>query len=437
MRKTAIMTVFSIACAAALAAAVPAVAAQAGNQEARTSVPYEGQFDAVAVSSGKAWAVGPAPVAQSWNGKTWAESNWGVNLRTEYSLPSWYDVAAVSARSAWAVGYFPAVDDGYSSLTARWSNGTWSRVPSPNPGGQGTALNGVAATSAGNAWAVGTAYGKATGSATGSEAIILHWNGKSWARVSIPHPGDEQLTGVTATSASNAWAVGGYQDIAAGTGGILILHWNGKSWTQVPSPAGIPAVSPEAGGITATSASNAWIVGTAFVGSAGVTSTRTVILHWNGKSWTRVPSPTPGTTGHGLGSGLSSVAATSAGNAWAVGTTDYGFGVEKTLILHWNGKSWTQVPSPNPGGAGDDQLYGVAISSADSSWAVGSAGNSVMILHWNGAHWLNFQSANELFAGPGSVAIADHAARRELVGCLVDRLHPERRWRPWWDAVPG
>jgi hypothetical protein len=61
MRKTGIMTVFSIACAAALTAAVPAVAAQAGKQEPRTFVPYDGQFDSVAVSSGKAWAVGRLP----------------------------------------------------------------------------------------------------------------------------------------------------------------------------------------------------------------------------------------------------------------------------------------------------------------------------------------------------------------------------------------
>jgi hypothetical protein len=34
------------------------------------------------------------------------------------------------------------------------------------------------------------------------------------------------------------------------------------------------------------------------------------------------------------------VAATSAQNAWAVGWTDTTTGT-KTLILHWNGKTWT------------------------------------------------------------------------------------------------
>jgi hypothetical protein len=43
-----------------------------------------------------------------------------------------------------------------------------------------------------------------------------------------------------------------------------------------------------------------------------------------------------------LEGGLSAVDATSATNAWAVGT----YGTFKTLILHWDGTAWTQVPSP-------------------------------------------------------------------------------------------
>ena len=44
------------------------------------------------------------------------------------------------------------------------------------------------------------------------------------------------------------------------------------------------------------------------------------------------------------------VAATSAGNAWAVGGTDWFSPV--TLAEHWNGKTWTRVSAPTPGGTG-------------------------------------------------------------------------------------
>jgi hypothetical protein len=48
-------------------------------------------------------------------------------------------------------------------------------VASPNPGAAGTFLDGVAATSADNAWAVGY-----TGTEPNAKTLILHWNGKTW-----------------------------------------------------------------------------------------------------------------------------------------------------------------------------------------------------------------------------------------------------------------
>jgi photosystem II stability/assembly factor-like uncharacterized protein len=118
-----------------------------------------------------------------------------------------------------------------------------------------------------------------------------------------------------------------------------------------------------------------------------------MILRWNGKAWSRVPSPSP------AGGSLESVTAASAGSAWAVGSADTpsGFGSE-TLILHWNGKAWSRVPSPNPYCSTCDSLYGVVIASPDSAWAVGTvnAGGLVVILHWNGSRWVNFPSANAL-----------------------------------------
>jgi hypothetical protein len=95
------------------------------------------------------------------------------------------------------------------------------------------------------------------------------------------------------------------------------------------------------------------------------------------------------------------VTATSASNAWAVGTGDAQLPGVKTLILHWNGKAWRQVPSPNPFCSTCNSLYAVAVASAHSAWAVGDSyfGNPsgldlVVILHWNGTRWLNVRSAS-------------------------------------------
>jgi len=77
----------------------------------------------------------------------------------------------------------------------------------------------------------------------------------------VPSPNPSSfpfLTGVTVTSASSAWAVGSYTIGTAGQ--TLILQWNGTKWTHVPSPNPVP--SDELVGVAASSGSNAWAVGT-------------------------------------------------------------------------------------------------------------------------------------------------------------------------------
>jgi hypothetical protein len=58
----------------------------------------------------------------------------------------------------------------------------------------------------------------------------------SWAQQTSVDPGtgDNNLTGVAAISASNVWAVG-YYFVGVNTV-TLIEHWDGTSWSVVPSP---------------------------------------------------------------------------------------------------------------------------------------------------------------------------------------------------------
>jgi hypothetical protein len=47
------------------------------------------------------------------------------------------------------------------------------------------------------------------------------------------------------------------------------------------------------------------------------------------------------------------------------------------VIEHWNGTAWTVQNSPNPRGSSHyDDLHGVAATSAGDAWAVGSYGNA-------------------------------------------------------------
>jgi len=243
----------------------------------------------------------------------------------------------------------------------------------------------VAATSASNAWAVGT-----TGRLR-SKPLIVHWNGTAWKQVPSPAPANSVLNGVAATSVTNAWAVG-----STGAGKALIERWNGTAWAQVPSPA--PGAFSGLYGVAAVSASSAWAVGV--TGNSG--SDKTLILRWNGMAWKQVSSPSPAG-----GAGLSGVAADSAGGAWAVGFNGPG-ATNKTLILRWNGTAWKQVPSPSPGAPNPDTLRGVAAGSAGTAWAVGcttcataSGFNGPLIEGWNGKAWA--QTPTPGLGAPGGI----------------------------------
>src|SRR5262245_28896782 len=89
--------------------------------------------------------------------------------------------------------------------------------------------------------------------------------------------------------------------------------------------------------------------------------------------WGTVPSPNRGSRA----STLKGSAAISDNDIWAVGEFNPGIPPtetgRRTLIEHWNGTSWTGVPSPNPSWTGLDfaTLEAVSGVSTDDVWAVG------------------------------------------------------------------
>ena len=103
--------------------------------------------------------------------------------------------------------------------------------------------------------------------------------------------------------------------------------------------------------VAAVSVNDGWAVG---YSSSNAGPYQTLIQHWNGTTWSIVSSPSPGT----VYNSLHGVAAISAHTVWAVGYTLKSF-VIKTLIEHWNGKAWSIVSSPDVGPS-DNLLTGVA-----------------------------------------------------------------------------
>jgi hypothetical protein len=329
-------------------------------------------------------------------------------------------VAVLAAGNAWAVGTYADADSGDAqTLVEHWDGTGWSVVPSPDPGRRphyysGDYLTAVSALSPSAIWAVGDYE-----SAGRTKTLILYWNGTAWSQVASPSPGsaDNELSGVWAISAKDVWAVG-EDDNGPPAGNSLILHWNGKRWTQVPSPD--PAYTNQLEAVTATSATSAWAVGMASSQTARAASP--LILHWNGTAWTQAAAPhLQGTRGELFG-----VDATSAGDVWAAGDVSDSTG-QQTLILHWNGTAWTRVPSPSPGSSRNfDSLHGVAAASAANAWATGNTSNGPstqsLILHWNGTAWTRAASPDP--GGRGNLA-------------AIAESSPGNAWAIGQDLGPG
>jgi hypothetical protein len=97
---------------------------------------------------------------------------------------------------------------GVASTTPASNCGSWNVVSSPNIGTGQNQLLGMTAISATDVWAVGD-Y---TNSLGYEQTLTEHWDGTSWSVVSSPNVGTgyNYLEGVAAVSANNVWAVGEY-----------------------------------------------------------------------------------------------------------------------------------------------------------------------------------------------------------------------------------
>ncbi len=287
-------------------------------------------------------------------------------------------VAAISQSDIWAVGY-----SDNSTLTKHWDGANWNVVPSPNDGGT-SYLYAVTAIATNNVWAVG--------SNGNNQTLTEHWDGSNWSVVPTLNQGTSSTFVAVAQipGGSDVLAVGHYQD-SNGIDQTLIEQWNGSNWNVNASPSPGPQGN-DLLGVVALSANDAWAVGTA-ANNKG--SYQTLTEHWSGSSWNVVSSPNVAKNGVFWGV----AALPSSSNLWAVGTYGKGkSGLARTLTAQWNGTNWMRVNSPNIAQQ-NTTLFGVAADSVSDAWAVGlsydnSGLNKALTEHWNGSNWKIVSSPN-------------------------------------------
>jgi hypothetical protein len=187
----------------------------------------------------------------------------------------------------------------------------------------------IKAFSAADAWAVGRIAPTFNGL-----TLVEHWQGSSWTQVASPSPGtrDNTLSGIAGSAPTDVWAVGYSRDLPYGNRArhSLILHYDGSAWSRVPSPD--VDTQTVLNGVVALSTTNAWAVG--YASNQGA-----VVMHFDGHSWTATTLPQL--------SSLTAIVALSASDIWAAG-----FDAAGNVALAWRGSSWDDHPGASPAGPG-------------------------------------------------------------------------------------
>ena len=300
----------------------------------------------------------------------------------QYNLQS---VTCTSASDCWAVVPGP----GFQTAIEHWDGTSWQIFPMADPNGSYFYQQSIACTSASNCWIAGYYLDPKE---LVFRTLIEHWDGLSWQIFDSPNGTinpNSFLNSVTCVSSSDCWAVGSNKSYVSEY--TLIEHWDGASWSIVPSAD--PPEDPPTNSlisVTCVSSSDCWAVGTNAYSQHPPT-----IEHWNGNSWSLVGCPVPpgGTTPHYY---LESVVCTSSTNCWAVGF--YNPQNLQQMIERWDGNSWQLVSVPDVGDTGN-VLYSATCASALDCWAVGysqdtSGQQTALIERWDGNAWSVFSSPN-------------------------------------------
>lgn len=119
-------------------------------------------------------------------------------------------------------------------------------MPSPNPGTQRDILTGVAAISDNDVWVVD----QQTDSAETWHTLAEHWDDTSWSVVPTVDSGTggNEFYGVHTVASNSVYAVGD-ESGSSFPDQALIEHWDGSTWSVLPSPAD-STESLEAFGVT-------------------------------------------------------------------------------------------------------------------------------------------------------------------------------------------
>jgi alpha-tubulin suppressor-like RCC1 family protein len=345
-----------------------------------TAVSAGGQSSLALLSGGTVAAWGDNALGQLGNGST-------TDSTTPVTVTGLTGATAITGGSDYGAALVPTPGPAVTATP----ESIFRIVPTPSPGVTplqngvvDDSLVSVSAPAATNALAVGNEMRGITKTLFGE-----HWNGTKWATATIPSPAGRNPTirSVVDLSPTDGWAVGFTTTSLNSTDRTLIEHWNGSTWSTVPSPnpIGGTAGNDQLEAVDGVSPTDVWAVGQDFSSNGG--GIHLLFEHFNGTTWTVFSIPVSG--GAQFAQAITTI---SANDAWVVGNN----ALATTLAAHWNGTTWTIVPTPSAqdGPSPINDLTGVSAVSSTDVYASGFEGNvnnqnfaKPYVLHWNGTAW--------------------------------------------------
>lgn len=228
-----------------------------------------------------------------------------------------------------------------------------------------------ASATAAHAAAAGTVAHAATASYAATAAHAAAALPVGW-RIVAAFPKQSSIDELAASGPASAWAVESCRKPCASGNGVILRHWNGKTWQAEPQPANARHAG-NGGPLLAAAPESPYVWA---VYDEYDHKTRASAAEWTGTSWAHPTVFHVGTNFQGL-------AAVSPSGLWAFGSSaEFG----PTYVARYNGKSWSQAPSPGPAFG----PWTAVARSASDIWAqaLPSEGNTLAVSHWNGTRWV-------------------------------------------------
>ncbi|HLH46985.1 MAG TPA: hypothetical protein VKV25_07495, partial [Acidimicrobiales bacterium] len=296
-------------------------------------------------------------------------------------------VACPSSADCEAVGDYEDSSGQHVPLAEQWNGSSWAMQTIPPPKSAtdlGTYLSGVGCSSPTSCEAIGYYYNTSGNFVTLGE----RWNGTSWAIQTTPNAKsthEDYLTGVACPSATSCEAVGYYYNTAHNPV-TLGERWNGTSWAIQTTPNGKGSSGSYLEGVSCSSSADCSAVGDDYNGANAYS---TLAEQWNGTTWARKTIPSP-KSASGTSTYLSGVGCAPSAQCEAVGAYANKSNTNVTLGERWNGSSWAMQTTPNAKIATDGTYLAAAgcPSSTDCEsvgyYYTSSSHGSTLGERWNG-----------------------------------------------------